>query len=124
MREFGREERVGAEIQRELANLLRNEVRDARLRQVTIQEVRVVRDLSHARVFFTLLENHQANKIETALNKAANFLRRRLAENLSLRTVPQLHFAYDHSFETGMRLSGLIDQAIAQENPANNKADD
>jgi ribosome-binding factor A len=115
MREFGREERVGAEMQRELASLLRNEARDPRLRQVTVQEVRVARDLSHARVFFSLLEHQQPAEIEAVLRKAAGFLRRRLAETLMLRTVPVLHFEYDHSFETGMRLSGLIDQAIAQE---------
>jgi ribosome-binding factor A len=115
MREFGREERVGAELQRELALLLRQEVQDPRLQQVTIQEVRVVRDLSHARVFFTLLDNAQAEKAAQALNKAANFLRRRLGDRLKLRTVPQLHFEYDHSFETGMRLSSLIDKAVAKD---------
>lgn len=60
MQEFGREERVGAEIRRELALLLRDEARDPRLTQVTIQEVRVVRDLSHAKVFFTVMDATQA----------------------------------------------------------------
>ena len=112
-REFGREERVGAELQRELALLLRDEVRDPRLNQVTIQEVRVVRDLSHARVFFTLMDRDQARKTEQALNKAAGFLRRRLGERVIMRTVPQLHFEYDHSLEDGLRLSSLIDEAVS-----------
>ena len=116
MREFGREERVGTELQRELALLLRHGVQDPRLTQVTIQEVRVVRDLSHARVFFTLLDNDQAEKVVVALQKASQFLRHRLGNRLKLRTIPKLHFEYDHSFETGMRLSNLIDQAVAQEN--------
>ena len=113
MREFGREERVGSELQRELALILRDEVHDPRLSQVTIQEVRVVRDLSHARVFFTLMDQDQAKQTEKALNKAASFLRRRLGEVVKMRTIPQLHFEYDHSLERGMRLSSLIDRAVA-----------
>jgi len=113
MREFGREERVGSELQRELALILRDEVHDPRLSQVTVQEVRVVRDLSHARVFFTLMDQDQAKQTEKALNKAASFLRRRLGGVVKMRTIPQLHFEYDHSLEHGMRLSSLIDRAVA-----------
>lgn len=115
MQEFGREERVGAEIHRELAGLLREEVRDPRLSSVTIQEVRAVRDLSHAKVFFTLMDSSQAKATEVALNKAAAFLRRRLAEKMNLRLVPRLAFVYDKSIENGMRLSSLIDQAVAKD---------
>jgi ribosome-binding factor A len=53
MKEFDRTERIGAELQRELYQVLRDEVRDPRLANLTIQEVRVVRDLAHAKVFFT-----------------------------------------------------------------------
>lgn len=123
MREFGREERVGAELHRELALILRDEVRDPRLNRVTIQEVRVVRDLSHARVFFTLMESDQARQVEKALNKAASFLRRRLGEVVKLRTIPQLHFEYDQSLEHGMRLTSLIDKAVASEAPQAKDAD-
>jgi ribosome-binding factor A len=115
MQEFGREERVGAEIRRELAGLLRDEVRDPRLSSVTIQEVRVARDLSHGKVFFTLLDVAQAKATEAALNKAAGFLRRRLGEKMMLRSVPRLAFVYDKSFETGMRLTSLIDRAVADD---------
>jgi ribosome-binding factor A len=115
MQEFGREERVGAEIHRELALLLRDEARDPRLAQVTIQEVRAVRDLSHAKVYFTLMDPAQAKVTEAALNKAAAFLRRRLADQMNLRIVPRLSFVYDKSIETGARLSSLIDKAVAKD---------
>jgi len=115
MQEFGREERVGAEIHRELALLLRDEARDPRLSQVTVQEVRAVRDLSHAKVYFTLMDSAQAKATEVALNKAAAFLRRRLAEKMNLRIVPRLSFVYDKSIETGTRLSSLIDKAVAKD---------
>ena len=115
MQEFGREDRVGAEIHRELAFLLREEARDPRLSAVTLQEVRVVRDLSHAKVFFTLLDTEQAKATEGALNKAAAFLRRRLAQTMSLRSVPRLTFVYDTSIEAGVRVSSLIEQALAKD---------
>jgi ribosome-binding factor A len=123
-REFGREERVGAELQRELAQLLRDEVHDPRLSQVTIQEVRVVRDLSYARVFFTLMDRDQARKTEQALNKAAGFLRRRLGDRVIMRAVPQLRFEYDHSLEDGMRLSSLIDRAVSEMSPEEHNPSD
>ena len=115
MREFGREERVGAEIQRELALLIREEVDDPRIANPTIQEVRVVRDLSRATVFFTLFDEDQVNQTGQALNKAAAYLRRRLSERLKLRTVPQLHFVYDKSVAEGARLSALIDEAVSHD---------
>lgn len=115
MNEFGREERVGAEVRRELALLLRDEARDPRLTKVTVQEVRVARDLSHAKVYFTVMDAAQAKPTEAALNKAAAFLRRRLAETMNLRTVPRMAFVYDKSIETGNRLSSLIDQAVAKD---------
>ena len=71
-------------------------------------------DNACARVYFTLLGN--ADRIEeaaAALGHAAGFLRRRLARRLDLRTVPQLQFRYDSSVERGIRLSQLIDEAVA-----------
>lgn len=116
MQEFGREERVGAEIHRELARLLRDEARDPRLNQATVQEVRVARDLSHAKVYFTTLDAAQGKSTAVALNRAAAFLRKRLAGTMSnLRTMPRLAFEYDKSIETGLRLSSLIDQAVARD---------
>jgi ribosome-binding factor A len=115
MQEFGREERVGAEIRRELALLLRDEVNDPRLTRVTLQEVRVVRDLSHARVYFTVLDPAEAKSTEAALNKAAGYLRRLLTERMHLRSVPRLGFVYDKSIETGQRLTSLIERAVAKD---------
>ena len=75
-----------------------------------------MRDLSHAKVYFTTLDPAQSKVTEAALNKAASFLRRRLAETMrNLRTMPRLAFVYDKSVEHGMRLSSLIDAAIARD---------
>ena len=109
-----RARRVGDEIQRDLADLLRSEVKDPRVGPVTITAVEVSSDLSHAKVFVTHLAGREhADEAVKALQHTAGFLRSALAHRLSLYSVPQLHFAYDDSIETGMKLSQLIDDAVA-----------
>ncbi len=113
MKEFSRADRVGAQMQRELALLLRDEARNPRLAEVTIQEVRVTRDLSHAKVFFTVLDSREAEQFTEMLEHAAGFLRKRLGQLMKVRSVPELHFFYDKSIEEGQRLSALIERAVA-----------
>jgi ribosome-binding factor A len=109
-----RAQRVGDQIQRELAGLLREEVKDPRVGRVTVTAVEVSADLSHAKVHFTHLAGaaHGAEAVE-ALQHTAGFLRSALSHRLGLYSVPQLHFVYDDSIESGMRLSQLIDDALA-----------
>ena len=111
-RGFSRATRLADQIQRDLADLIRVEVRDPRVGLVTITTVEVTRDLSHARVFVTSLSETEAAESVQALTRAAGFLRSRLAQMLKLRTIPELHFVYDASVERGVRLSKLIDEAV------------
>jgi ribosome-binding factor A len=112
-REFSRSSRLADQIQRDLSDLIRLEVRDPRVGLVTVTEVEVSRDLSHAKVYVTSLAgSDQAAQSQQALQHAAGFLRSRLAQILKARTVPELHFVYDESVERGIRLSRLIDQAV------------
>jgi ribosome-binding factor A len=109
-----RARRVGDELQRELAQLLRDEVKDPRVAPVTITAVEVSADLSHAKVFVTHLAGRDEAAVAlAALQHTAGFLRSALSHRLNLYSVPQLHFAYDDSIESGMRMSQLIDDAIA-----------
>jgi len=109
-----RARRVADELQRELAQLLRDEVKDPRVSPVTITAVEVSADLSHAKVFVTHLAGRdEAAAAVAALQHTAGFLRTALSHRLNLYSVPQLHFAYDDSIESGMRMSQLIDDAIA-----------
>jgi ribosome-binding factor A len=109
-----RTRRVAEEIQRDLAEILRTEVKDPRVGMVTITFVDVAADMGHAKVHFTHLAGkaHAAEAI-AALMRTQGFLRSALARRLSLYTVPQLSFAYDDSIESGMHLSQLIDDAVA-----------
>ena len=109
-----RAHRVGDQIQRELADLLRNEVKDPRVGPVTITGVDVSADLSHATVRFTHLAGQETgNEAAKALSRTAGFLRSELSRRLNLYSVPQLTFAYDDSIESGMRMSQLIDEAVS-----------
>jgi ribosome-binding factor A len=108
-----RQARVADQIQRELAQVVRAELRDPRVGLVTFTGVELSRDASHAKVFFTVLG--AASDVENAregLQRASGFLRTQIAHRLSTRTVPELHFEYDESVERGMRLSKLIDEAV------------
>ena len=111
-----RAQRIGDQIQRELAELFASEVKDPRVGRITLTAVEVAGDFSHAKVFFTHLagKEHAAEAI-AALTRTAGFLRSELARRLDLYSVPQLHFVYDDSIESGMRLSSLIDQAVAED---------
>ncbi|MGH8801799.1 MAG: 30S ribosome-binding factor RbfA [Casimicrobiaceae bacterium] len=111
-----RAQRVGDQIQRELAGLLQTAVKDPRVGPVTVTGVDVSADLSHASVRFTHLAGREhAGEAVSALAHTAGFLRSELAHRLDLYSVPQLHFVYDDSIESGMRLSQLIDTAIAED---------
>ncbi len=123
-REFGRNERVADYLKRELALLIQNEVKDPRLGMVNINDVEVGRDLSRAKVFFTLIgdENEAAGKqAAEVLNKAAGFLRNQVAANNSMRSTPALQFYYDQSVLRGDQLSKLIDQAVADDQQPNDE---
>ena len=109
-----RAQRVGDQIQKELADLLAHAVKDPRVGAITVTFVEVTADLSHATVHVTHLAGREhATKVIDALERTAGFLRRELAHRFGMYSVPQLHFAYDDSIESGMRLSQLIDDAVA-----------
>lgn len=121
-KDFPRGRRIADQIQRELSEIIRMELRDPRVDLVTITDVEVSQDNAHAKVFFTALGEPVQQEVATkALEHAAGFLRSALAKRIKLRTVPQLHFNYDVSIERGMRLSRLIDEAVAGEPGKKNK---
>lgn len=112
-REFARHQRLGAQIMRTLSELLRYEVKDPRLQEVSLTAVDLSRDLSLAKVYFSLLNpDDSAEDALEGLEQAAGFLRAKLGRALSVRHVPELRFAHDDSAEHGMKISELIDGAL------------
>ena len=112
-KDYPRSYRIADQIQRELSDLIRQEVKDPGLSALlTISAVDLSRDLSVAKIYITVMESAQRDSSMEALQRAAGFLRSQLARRMTLRAVPQLRFFYDESLEQGAHLSGLIDAAV------------
>lgn len=114
-REFSRTDRVADAIQRELAPIVREQIRDPRVGMVSINTVQVSRDMSNAKVFLTFVDNPknvEPKERITILNKAAGFLRAEIAKEIRMRSVPQLRFLFDETVYKALEMSALIDKAI------------
>lgn len=117
-KEYSRTQRIGDQMQRELSELIRREVKDPRVGLVTITAVDVSRDLGHAKVFITVMGQDGTDAVPQtlkALSSAASFLRLHLGRVMQLRSVPQLHFHFDESVSRGAHLSALIERAVAED---------
>lgn len=124
--ENSRLRRVADQIHRELAELIRREVKDPRVGMVTITSVEVTHEFERADVFLTVLNSDERATKESikALNHAAGFLRREIGKRLRLRHVPELKFKYDASVETGVRLTALINAARAADEQRSGESED
>src|ERR1700743_1045338 len=106
-----RAKRLGDQIQRELTELLRRDVKDERIGNVTITAVNVSRDLRTARVYYLVFgKDGAAPKVQRGLDSASGFLRNALSKSLMIRHTPTLTFELDTTIEHGVRLTQLIDR--------------
>jgi len=114
-----RARRLGEQIQRELTELLRRNVKDDRIGNVTITAVAVTGDLRMAKVFYLVFGKQGADpKVQKGLESAAGFLRNALSKSLMIRYTPTLTFELDTSIEHGVRLTQLIDSVSKPQAPA------
>lgn len=119
-REYARTDRVGQQIQKEIAVILMREIKDPRLSMTTVSAVEVTRDLAYAKVFVTFI-NDTPDEIESSievLTEAEGYIRSLLAKRLRARIMPHLRFVYDKSMAEGVRMSALVDQAVASDKGA------
>lgn len=110
-----RAQRVGDMLRKELATMIMQEVTDPRLGMVTVNEVRVSKDLAYAYAYTTVMGKdspEDAADSLAVLNGAAGYLRTLLAKKVKLRIVPKLTFYFDATLSEGVRMSALIDKAI------------
>jgi ribosome-binding factor A len=102
---------IGGMLRDLLSSLLREEARDPRLSLVTVTEVEVTRDLSHARVFVSKLGTDAERQAAVkALNHAAPYFRREIARRTRLRRAPELVFVEDAALQGGFRITRLLDE--------------
>jgi ribosome-binding factor A len=112
-REIPRARRVAEQVQRTLAQLLQREVRDPRLRPLTITHVKVSPDLTHVWAHYSMLSGDSHDPLQREiLDEAATYLRGPLGRALRMRLAPHLHFQPDEELERGNRLDDLITQAV------------
>jgi ribosome-binding factor A len=115
-REVPRARRVAEQVQRTLSEALRRDVRDPRLKPVTITHVKMSPDLSHAWVYFQLLTGDAHDPLQQEiLDEAAGYLRGPLGRALRLRIAPHIHFQPDEELERGHRLDDLITRAVRED---------
>ena len=113
-KEYSRTQRVADYLQRELATLIQQEVRDPRVGMINITGVNVSRDLGYAKVYYTVLgcdSREEASESTEVLNKAAGFLRSQLSRDSSMRRLPQIRFYFDSSVGQGRHMEDLIRRA-------------
>lgn len=122
-KEFTRARRIGEQLQRELAVLIPQEVKDPRLGMITVSAVKVSSDLSHARVYVTVLgkESDEAAESVRILNGAGPFLRQTLFRRMKLRIMPHLQFVHDDAMVEGNRLAALIERSVAEDQKKSGK---
>lgn len=122
-RGYARQDRVQEQIMRDLADLTRTGLKDPRAGFITITEVELTRDYSHATVWYTVMDEKTREVTAEALDNAKGHLRSELAKRIKVFKTPELHFEYDESIERGMNISSLIEQANS-EKPVQDWCDD
>src|SRR5690554_5965923 len=129
-REFSRIDRIGDQMQRELALLIQREVKDPRLGMVTVNAVKVSRDLGYADIYVSLLtteeltaESPEVVESISVLNRAAGFLRGQVGRAMKLRVIPQLRFHFDALQGYSRRMDNLIREAVGDK-PAVSRNED
>ena len=113
-KEFSRTQRVADLIQHELAPLLREERENLPSKMVTISHITISRDLLHAKVFVTVIEEdtHIIEETLKILNEKSVAFRYELAHTVNLRVTPRLRFVYDTALQHSYELSALITKAV------------
>ena len=108
-----RPERVAGQIHKIISELfLSGEIKDPRIAQVTLTEVKITRDLRLARVYYSVLGDAADKETAVAgLKAVAPFVRRFLGQEMSLRHVPEVRFEFDASADTGRRIDDLLREA-------------
>lgn len=104
--------RVNSEVQREMSQIIREDLKDPRIHPMTsVMSVEVTPDLKFAKIFVSVLGDDEAKeKTMEGLKKSASYARHQLARRMNLRNTPELTFVLDNSIEYGVMMSKRIDE--------------
>ena len=113
---YQRIDRISEELRRELDRIIREELRDPRIRGTwSITRAEVTRDLRYAKVYISVLEEELEPGLMAALKNAASYLRRSLGRQMLIRYSPELLFISDHNIEYGVRIAQVLTEARKNE---------
>lgn len=114
-KDYARSDRLASQIHRELSTLISKSLKDPRLAQPSILDVKVTRDLSLAKVYFSVLDPQDSESTQQALTHAAGFLQREIGRVIKARITPRLTFIFDDTDIRGRSMDELIDSVIAKD---------
>ncbi len=103
-------ERLNHAIQEEISMILMKEIKDENIKFVTITGVETSSDLGCSKVYYTVLDREKLETTKEALEKAASFIRTKLAERIEVRHTPELRFIYDTSIAYGEHIEKIIEE--------------
>ena len=103
-------DRIASNFVKEISYILANEIKDSDIRFVTVTDCKVTNDLSFAKVYVTVLNQDKIDETMKALNNAAGFIRKELADRVEVRHIPELTFVYDESIDYGKKIENIIEQ--------------
>jgi ribosome-binding factor A len=108
---------VAEEIKKELADIIRNNMKDPRVKGlVSVTHVDVSRDISTATVYISSLGSmDEQNDMVKAIKQAGGYIRGELSNRMNLRFIPELVFKIDHSIQTGARINQLLNEQKAEQ---------
>ncbi len=112
IKDYSRSERVADQIQREVAEIIAQELEDPRIGRVTVSGSSISKDLPNATLYITMPADGDVQRALEGLNRASGFVRRRLGQRVRMRYVPRLRFAHDETLDRATRVGELIDAAI------------
>ncbi len=109
--------RVSELIRQSVAEILSNEIDDPKVKDVVITEVKVTKDLSIAKIFFTTYNRKELGTIKKALVRTTGYLHKRLTKLLHLKRVPKIEFLFDEVEQYGAKIEALIKENSVDLNP-------
>lgn len=107
--------RINAELVRCISEVTALETRDPLMKSITITAADVSGDLSIAKIYFTCLEDRPHKDLEHEMEEASDFIRKKIAEMIRIRTIPKLIFKYDESIEYGNKIEKIIQELHEKE---------
>jgi ribosome-binding factor A len=119
--------RINMEVQRELSEIIRSEIKDPRVRSamITVVSVEVTPDLKFCKAYISVLGSQEAaGDVLTGLKSSAGYIRRELAHRVNLRNTPEITFILDQSIEYGVNMSHLIDEVTKDLPPVENASEE